>query len=431
MANDKNLKNKIKKLLFTYFVLLLFLNKTNVFCKDVSEKEKNISLSKSIDQKLENIEVNKKKILVLYCSTGGGHKTCALAIKEYYEKKHKEITVEMVDVLENYSSEKNEKIIKLYNRFVNDFQNLYGFVYSIGNSYFPSLIVKKVERIMCGSIYNLINDSKPDSIVITHPFIAEALGNLKYEKKLKTPVICCTTDYNIHRVWVNKNIDIYITACFEAQQDVSKFGFNENKIFSLGIPVKQSFLEDANKKDLKAKFNLDQKKPVVFLMSGMNGCGNVEEIFKELLDFGENIQIIAICGTNDDLRFKLEKIKENSKKDFKIIIVGLTDKVSDYINASDVSVIKAGGMSITETLACNTPIAVFFALPGQEKKNSEFVVKNNLGIKLNQKNKGKQILSLLHDKEKINLIKTNQKKFFNKNVLKDLDDVIQKTLHSN
>ena len=40
----------------------------------------------------------------------------------------------------------------------------------------------------------------------------------------------------------------------------------------------------------------------------------------------------------------------------------------------------ASGLTVTEALACNTPLVIFDAIPGQEEENADFLVKNNMAV---------------------------------------------------
>ena len=49
----------------------------------------------------------------------------------------------------------------------------------------------------------------------------------------------------------------------------------------------------------------------------------------------------------------------------------------------------ASGLTVTEALACNTPLVIFDAIPGQEEENADFLVKNNMAIRLSSNDKSK------------------------------------------
>lgn len=42
------------------------------------------------------------------------------------------------------------------------------------------------------------------------------------------------------------------------------------------------------------------------------------------------------------------------------------------MHISDLIVTKPGGLTVTESLACSLPMAIYSAFPGQERDNAEF-----------------------------------------------------------
>ena len=59
----------------------------------------------------------------------------------------------------------------------------------------------------------------------------------------------------------------------------------------------------------------------------------------------------------------------------------------------------ASGLTVTEALACNTPLVIFDAIPGQEEENAQFLEHSNVGIWLK---KQMNIIILCEYKEKGN-----------------------------
>ena len=68
---------------------------------------------------------------------------------------------------------------------------------------------------------------------------------------------------------------------------------------------------------------------------------------------------------------------------------------------------KPGGLTVTEALACNTPLVIFDAIPGQEEENADFLVKNNMAIRLSSNDKSirNTIEALLTNDEKLKTMK--------------------------
>lgn len=59
---------------------------------------------------------------------------------------------------------------------------------------------------------------------------------------------------------------------------------------------------------------------------------------------------------------------------------GFTDNISEWMEASDLLVTKAGPGTIAEAFVKSLPMIIYTYLPGQEEGNMQFVVDNDLGI---------------------------------------------------
>jgi processive 1,2-diacylglycerol beta-glucosyltransferase len=82
-----------------------------------------------------------------------------------------------------------------------------------------------------------------------------------------------------------------------------------------------------------------------------------------------------------------------------------------------------------ECIACNIPLVITGALPGQEEGNPKFAEKYNLGIECaNIKNLRNTIDDLLSSNGKnINEIRNAQKNYINPSITKDIMDFILDT----
>ena len=82
------------------------------------------------------------------------------------------------------------------------------------------------------------------------------------------------------------------------------------------------------------------------------------------------------------------------------------------MHASDLLVTKPGGLTVSEALACNLPMAVFDAIPGQEEDNANFLKVHDMGVRLEKDGDfAGQISALLSEKEKLREMRENCQHF--------------------
>lgn len=76
------------------------------------------------------------------------------------------------------------------------------------------------------------------------------------------------------------------------------------------------------------------------------------------------------------------------------------------MQVADIIITKPGGLTITEALACNLPMAIFDAIPGQEEENANFLVSNNMAVRLDSGKNGAEVIkNLLDNRNKLEFMK--------------------------
>ena len=100
------------------------------------------------------------------------------------------------------------------------------------------------------------------------------------------------------------------------------------------------------------------------------------------------------------------------------------------MQASDIIITKPGGLTVTEALACNIPMAIFDAIPGQEEENAEFLIKHNMAVRISDGNSCREaIVRLLEDNGKLENMKEACKSFdkndSSKNIFLLLNELIE------
>jgi processive 1,2-diacylglycerol beta-glucosyltransferase len=92
-------------------------------------------------------------------------------------------------------------------------------------------------------------------------------------------------------------------------------------------------------------------------------------------------QVVAITGRNEKLQARLEQQARHASRT--VIVQGFTERVHEWMRAADLVVTKPGGLTVAEALACGLPLVIVNPIPGQETRNSDFLLENGAGIKVN------------------------------------------------
>lgn len=377
-----------------------------------------------------------KKVLIMSASTGGGHNRAARAIKEELDKKiinNEKINCEIIDSLKLVNNTMDKIISGGYEKTALYTPKAYGSVYRLSetnllskNEFKDSLLA----HFMAKKFEKLLEESKPDLIIGTHPFPMIALSTLKKQKKnigsnllhlgelnFKNrnhinvpPMISILTDYTTHSTWIQNEIDFYVVGHEYVKELLVLEGVDSSKIRCFGIPVEKSFLKNRSKSEVLNELGLDIQKLTVLLMGGSFGAGNIKETLEELLDTDRDFQILVITGKNENLREKIEKKIETHNHNKKVCVLGYTNKMNDILSSIDLLITKPGGLTTTEALLKDVPMIVPYYIPGQEEENLDFLSNCGAALRTTKKYTLPVLLKvLIDDPSRLDMLKKNIK----------------------
>ena len=155
-------------------------------------------------------------------------------------------------------------------------------------------------------------------------------------------------------------------------------------LYGWGIPVRGRFTEKQElatvRGEARSRFGWSEDAFVCLLAGGGGGMLPMEEIVGSLQNEKfKDIYVVAVTGHNDGLRKKLEAMQKGfSKREAddsisRLTVLGFTDEMPQLMQAADVVITKAGGVSLAECLECGANILIYHPLPGQEQRNTAFL----------------------------------------------------------
>jgi 1,2-diacylglycerol 3-beta-galactosyltransferase len=322
----------------------------------------------------------KKKILYLFSDTGGGHRSAANAIINAVDHLHKEkYSQKMVDVFATCSGFLN-MFAKLYGPVIKFYPKMWGQLYYWLDDESKLERLEKMSRpFISKELIKLLKNEKPDIVVSVHPMINHLTAGAIKKVERKIPFVVVITDpVTLHRAWITPEADQCIVATPEAKAAAIMYGMPEEKIKVIGMPIDPKFfLKDKEKREARAKDQLQPRTFTVLLMGGGEGAGKMYEIIDEIEKKKLKVQLIVIAGRNKNLENRLVRDKE--KFGFPMRVYGFTDQVHELMSESDLIITKAGPGTIAEAMAMGLPIIITSWLPGQEEGNVEYVVRENVG----------------------------------------------------
>lgn len=366
-----------------------------------------------------------KKILILTTSTGEGHNQAAKSISTSFVKSGYDVITH--DFLKNNSKILTTLFISGYEISASFLPKTYGVAYKLTDTKFTNKLLSIVFYFTRKKLFKLIKTENPDIILLTHPFAVNIMGSLK-RNGLSTPVISIVTDFKAHATYLDKNIDAFITASENTCADMALRGIDKNKLFPLGIPVKDEFLMHQDDiKNIKSDdyFN-------ILLMGGSMGLKNISYVLRELLTNQNKLRITVVCGKNEKLKKDLLMEYNYSIKNKKLHILGFSKDVNSLMEYSDLIISKPGGLTVTEAIAKHLPILIPFAIPGQETQNVEFLTSNGYAIYVDNLLEINLIINdLITDKNKLENIRINLLNLASKYSKEKIVDLANKLISNN
>ncbi len=327
------------------------------------------------------------RILVLSASVGAGHLRAAQAVELALRQVVPSVTVRNLDVLELTNATFQRLYGKFYLDLVNKAPHVLGFFYDLMDQ--PSRSGKNrtdrlrfaLEKLNLRKFIQLIKKESYDLVIHTHFLPAEIIASLRRKGELSIPQVTATTDFETHRLWVNQPCERYFTATAEGARYLQHWGVPEKDIAVTGIPIHPVFAHPKDRGECLARHGLAGDRPILLQLSGGFGVGPIAKLYRALLEIARPIELITIAGRNEAVKTELEAIAVPPRHRVKIL--GFTDQIDELMAVADVVVSKPGGLTTSEVLARGAVMAIVNPIPGQESRNSDYLLENGAAIKVN------------------------------------------------
>ncbi len=355
-----------------------------------------------------------QRILILSAAVGAGHLRAAQAVELTMRQLRPDAMVRNIDVLELTNAAFRGMYGKAYLDLVNKAPHVLGYFYDMmdrprGPKSTRDRLRLLVERINLQRFQELVEDEPWDVIISTHFLPAEIIASLKRREKLHVPQMTVTTDFETHRLWVNQPCEQYTTATEEGAATLQQWGIPANSINVTGIPIHPVFAQDADRATCLKAQGLTGDRPILLQLAGGLGVGPIARIYQNLLALEMPVEVAVVAGKNAAAREELEKIAVPRRHRARIF--GFTEQIDQLMAVADVVVSKPGGLTTSEVLARGAAMAVVNPIPGQESRNSDFLLENGAAIKINNLATLTHKLGLLlHDPQRLAGMKTNAKR---------------------
>jgi len=317
------------------------------------------------------------RVLILTASYGSGHNAAARSLAAGFEREGADVTVvdhfrELVHPVFDRASR------ALYHALLRRAPALWGLAYSLGDwMASDSSLTLGVTHLGTRRLAALLERLAPDVAVTVHATPAAAISSLARLGHRVPPHTTVVTDFVAHSQWIARHADRYCVAADEVRHEFIARGIPADRIVVTGVPVRAEFAEPAAAAAAREARGLSPDTPVVLAMAGSQGAlGRLPDVVHALQAMRRPLQGLIVVGHDEGLRAALARLTDGTM----ISTFGYTDDVRGLMAAADLLVTKAGGMTLAEAMAAETPLLLYGSLPGQERHNERFAARAGIAL---------------------------------------------------
>lgn len=314
------------------------------------------------------------RILIVSASIGTGHNQAAAAIGQELRSQRPQAQIDIIDFLQYGSYYRGSLLRETYLKILHLFPEVFDFLFrwTAGKG-------QQVKSLFAYSskkrITELRRQFKPHILVFTHPFPCAAACYLKRQGVLDLPVAAVVTDFGVHPFWIYREVDAYFVAHENLRQQLVDKGINAGRVRACGIPIDKKYSEEVIRSE-----GVIKEEPVMLIMGGGLGLGPLDSVLVHLEAFPHPLRVFVVAGSNRKLLPKLREMVGKSRH--KIRILGFTEKINQLMEAADLLITKAGGLTASEALAKGLPMLFIPVIPGHEAENARFLVQQGAAVQV-------------------------------------------------
>lgn len=324
--------------------------------------------------------------LILSASGGAGHLRAASALHLAAGSFDPPIKSRNEDCLDFTSKTFKQLYSESYLALVNKAPELWGYLYSKAEAkpYSKKGLVQIFDDLNYRTYLNFLKEEQPDAILCTHflPFIS--LSTKMRRAGVTAPVFAVTTDFDAHQYWVDPVVNRYYVHSDESAWQLRSKGVSAERIHVKGIPILPQFGRREPPAEVRRRLGIPGDRLTILMVWGGFGVGKAEEMVQEVLAMlqifpEQSFSLITVCGKNEKLQKRLSA--GGSPSNVNLMVLGFVDNLHEFMNASDLLVSKAGGLTSAEAMAMGIPMLIVDPIPGQESRNAEMIVEQRAGWK--------------------------------------------------
>jgi len=329
-----------------------------------------------------------KKVHILFHDAGGGHRNAAVALQTVLTQQHRPWQVELVQF-----QELTDKLDVLRRLTGIRIQEQYNVILQNGWTLGATTLLRVLQatiRLFHNPLVGLLEDfwrkNPADLLISVIPHFNREIHESWYNVCPWCPFVTIITDladFPPH-FWIEPIKDQYIIAGTQrAVEQAKAIGHDDAHIFATsGMILRPDFYvpDNSDPLALRAELGLKPDLPTAIVLFGGHGSKVMFDITEQLDAANVPVQLILICGRNEQLAAKFRARKWRMP----VNVIGFTKEIHKWMRAADFLIGKPGPGSIAEAMVRKLPVLIecnSWTLP-QERYNAKWVLEQRVGIVL-------------------------------------------------
>jgi processive 1,2-diacylglycerol beta-glucosyltransferase len=320
------------------------------------------------------------RILLLSVSAGAGHVRAAQAIAAAGAGRE-DLHIEHIDLLTLVPAWFRKLYGELYLDLVERHPQVWAHLYQRSDRAAPDAwenrLRRAVERVSTRALGDALKRLQPHAVICTHFLPAELLARATHRGRPLPPVWVQVTDFDLHRLWVQRGLAGYFVASDEVAYRLRE-ALPDVAVQVTGIPIMPAFARSAPRVECAAELGLDAQRTTVMVMTGGAGLASGAAMVQRLAKLPGELQVVAIAGRNAELLARYQALAATHPG--RVVALGFTTTIERVMCASDLAVTKPGGLSTSECLAMGLPMVLIAPIPGQEERNAHHLLEQGAAL---------------------------------------------------
>lgn len=322
-------------------------------------------------------------VLLLFADTGGGHRSAAQAVADALEAEYPGVfTPSLYDPLRNPRSPHLLRgLAGLYGPTVRFAPWAWGAVYHASDSQPAAEFLRRTWlRLADAPVAEVVAARQPAVVLSFHALTTSAAVRAVHRHAEGTPVVTVVTDLvATHATWRYDAVGRIVVPSAAVRQRCEVDGIAPQRCLDFGLPVGSAFsaapLASHQQRVLRLRLGVDPWRFLVVLAGGAEGSGPIARNAAFVTRTFDDVDVVVICGRNRRLEHRLGSLRSP-----RVTVRGFVNNMADWYRAADVVITKAGPQTIAEATCCGAALLITSHLPGQERGNTELVVRAGAGV---------------------------------------------------